>query len=156
MVQLSHPYIATRKTIALTRWTFVSKVMSPLFNMLSRFAIDLHPRTKCLLISWLQWPSAVILVPKEIKFLPVSIVSTSLPSSDGTGCYDLSFLNIGFWASFFMLLLHFHQGALYLLFDFWHKGCVICIYEIIDVSLGKLDTSLCFIQLGMSHDISCM
>ena len=64
-VQLSHPYMTTRKTIALTRWTFVGKVMSLLFNMLSRLVIAFLPRSKCLLISWLQSPSAVMLEPKK-------------------------------------------------------------------------------------------
>ena len=64
-VQLSHPFMTTGKTIALTRWTFVGKVMSLLFNMLSRLGITLLPRSKCLLISWLQSPSAVILEPKK-------------------------------------------------------------------------------------------
>ena len=68
MVQLSHPYMTTGKTIALTRWTFVSKVISLLFNMLSRLVIAFLPRSKCLLISWLQSPSSVILDPKKIKF----------------------------------------------------------------------------------------
>ena len=66
-VQLSHPYITTGKTIALTRWTFVGKVMSLLWNMLSRFVIIFLPRTKHLLISWLQSPSTVILEPPKIK-----------------------------------------------------------------------------------------
>ena len=70
IVQLSHPYMTTGKTIALTRWTFVSKVMSLLFNMLSRLIITFLPRSKRLLISWLQSPSAVVLEPKKIK--PVS------------------------------------------------------------------------------------
>ena len=65
-VQLSHPYMTTGKTIAFTRWTFVGKVMSLLFNMLSRLVITLLPRSKCLLISWLQSPSAVILEPPKI------------------------------------------------------------------------------------------
>ena len=69
IVQLSHPYKTTGKTIALTRWTFVSKVMSLLFNMLSRLVIIFLPRSKRLLISWLQSPSAVILEPKKIKSL---------------------------------------------------------------------------------------
>ena len=64
-VQLSHPYMTTGKTIALTRWTFVSKVMSLLFNMLSRLVITFLPRSKCLLVSWLQSPSAVILEPPK-------------------------------------------------------------------------------------------
>ena len=65
IVQLSHPYMTTGKTIALTRWTFVDQVMSLLFNMLSRLVITFLPRSKCLLISWLQSPSAVILKPKN-------------------------------------------------------------------------------------------
>ena len=67
MVQLSHPYMTTRKTIALTRQTFISKVISLLFNMLSRFVIAFLPRSKCLLISWPQSPAAVILEPKKIN-----------------------------------------------------------------------------------------
>ena len=78
MVQLSHPYITTGKTIALTRQTFVGKVKSLLFNMLSRLVIAFLPRSKHLLISWLQSPSAVILEPKKIKFVTVSIVSPSV------------------------------------------------------------------------------
>ena len=78
IVQLSHPYKITGKTIALTRWTFVGKVMSLLFNMLPRFVIAFIPRNKCLLISWLQLPSAVILEPPKIKFVTVSAVSPSI------------------------------------------------------------------------------
>ena len=70
--------MVTRKIIALTRWTFVSKVMSLLFNVLSWLVIVFLPRNKCLLISWLQSPSAVILEPKKIKSLTVSIVSPSI------------------------------------------------------------------------------
>jgi len=76
IVQLSHSYF-TGKTIALTQWTFVSKVMSLLFNMLSRLVVTL-PRSKCLLISWLQSASAVTLEPKKVKSLTVSIVSPSV------------------------------------------------------------------------------
>ena len=78
MIQLSHPYITTGKTIALTRGTFVSKVMSLIFNMLSRFLIASLPRSKTLLISRLQSPSAVILEPKKIKSDTVSTVSPSI------------------------------------------------------------------------------
>ena len=74
-VQLSHPYMTTGKTIALTRRTFVGKVISLLFNMLSRLVITFLPRSKCLLISWLQSQSAVILEPQKIKPDIVSIVS---------------------------------------------------------------------------------
>ena len=74
-VQLSHSYMTTGKIIALTRWTFVDKIMSLLFNILSRLVITLLPRSKCLLISWLQSPSAVILEPPKIKSATVSTVS---------------------------------------------------------------------------------
>ena len=77
-VQLSHPYMTTGKTIALTRWTFVGKVMSLLFNMLSRLVITFLPRSMRLLISWLQSPSAVILEPQKIKSDTVSTVSPSI------------------------------------------------------------------------------
>ena len=72
IVQLSYPYMTTGKTIAFTRWTFVGKVMSLLSNMLSRLVITFLPRSKCLLISWLQSPSAVILEPQKIKSATVS------------------------------------------------------------------------------------
>ena len=78
MVQLSHPYMTTGKTIALTIWTFVSKLMSLLFNMLSRFVTAFLPRSKHLLISWLQSSATVILKPKKIKSVTVSVVSLSI------------------------------------------------------------------------------
>ena len=78
IVQLSHPYMTTGKTIALTRRTFVGKVVSLLLNMLSRLAITFLPRSKCLLISWLQSPFAVILEPSKIKSVTVSSVSPSI------------------------------------------------------------------------------
>ena len=72
---LSHPYMTTGKTIALTRWTIVGKVMSLLFNMLSRFVLTLLPGSKCLLISWLQSPSTVILELKKLKSVTVPLIS---------------------------------------------------------------------------------
>ena len=78
IVQLSHPFITTGKTTALTRRTFVGKVMSLLFNMLSRLVITFLPRSKCLSVSWLQSPSAVILEPRKIKSATVSTVSLSI------------------------------------------------------------------------------
>ena len=78
LVQLSHPYMTTRKTVALTRQTFVDKVTSLLFNMLSRFVIAFLPRSKRLLTSWLQSPSTVILEPQKIKSDTVSTVSPSI------------------------------------------------------------------------------
>ena len=85
--------MTTGKTIALTRWTFVGKLMPLLFNMLSRLVIAFLPRSKCLLISWLQLPSAVILEPPKIKSVTVS---PSICYEDGTRCHDLSFLNAEF------------------------------------------------------------
>ena len=94
-VQLSHPYMTTGKTIGLTRRTFVGKVMSLLFNMLSRLVITFLPRSKHLLISWLQSPSAVILEPRKKKVSHCfHCFPIYLPRSDGTGCHDLTFLNV--------------------------------------------------------------
>ena len=94
IVQLSHPYMTTGKIIALTRQTFVSNVMSLLFNMLSRLVITFLPRSMHLLISWLQSPSAVILEPPKIKVShSFHCFPIYLPWNDGTGCHDLSFLN---------------------------------------------------------------
>ena len=93
MVQLSHPYMTTGKTIALTRQTFVGKVMSLLFNTLSRFVIAFLPRKKCLLIWWLRSPSSVILKPKKIKSATVSIVPSSI-------CHEVMWLDamiLVFW-----------------------------------------------------------
>ena len=94
-VQLSHPYMTTGKTIALTRQTFVGKVISLLLNMLSRLVITFLPRSKHLLISWLQSPSTVILEPPQNKVSHCShCFPIYLPWSDGTRCHDLSFLNV--------------------------------------------------------------
>ena len=93
-VQLSHPYMTTGKTIALIRRTFVDKVMSLLFNMPSRLVITFLPRSKRLLISWLQSPISVILEPRKIVSHCFHCFPIYLPWSDGTGCHDLSFLNV--------------------------------------------------------------
>ena len=102
MVQLSHLYMKTGKTIVLTIQIVVGKVMSLVFNMLSRLVIAFLPRSKHLLISWLQSPSAVILEPKKIRLYHIGRQTSSahclhcfsmyLPWSDGTGCHDLKFL----------------------------------------------------------------
>ena len=96
MVQLSHPHMTTAKTTALTRWTCVSKVMSMLFNTLSRFVKAFLPRNKRLLISWLHSPPPPILEPKKIKSVTVSIVSPSVCHEMMTRCHDLSFSNVEF------------------------------------------------------------
>ena len=104
MVQLSHPYMNTGKTIALTRWTFVVKVTSLLFNMLSRLVIAFLPRNKHLLISWLQSLSAEILESKKIKSPTVSIVSPFI-YHEVMGGHDLCFFNDEFLASFLVAQL---------------------------------------------------
>ena len=97
MVQLSHPYMTIGKPIVLTRWIFVGKVMSLLFNMLSRLVIAFLPRSKCLLMSWLQSPSAVILEPRKIKSVTVSMVSPSICHEVmGLDAMIFVFLNVAF------------------------------------------------------------
>ena len=161
IVQLSHPYMTTGKTIDLTRQTFADKVMSLLFNMLSRLVITFLPRSKRFLISWLQSPSAVILEPRKIKSDTFHCFPIYFPWSDGTRCHDLSSLNVELYANFSTLLSHFHQEALQFLFTFCHQGGVICIWchlrlliflpaEVIDISSSNLDSSLCFLQPSIS------
>ena len=94
IVQLSHPYMTTGKTKGLTRWTFVGKVTSLLFNMLSRLFIIFLPRSKCLLISWLQSPSAVILETPKIVSTTVSTVSPFICHEVMGPDADLRFLNV--------------------------------------------------------------
>ena len=143
--------------LVLTRQTFVGKVMSLLFNMLSRLVIAFLPRSKHLLISWLESPSAVILEPPKRKSITVSTVFPSI-------CHEvmepdamiLVFWMLSFKPTFSTLLFHFHQEALQFVFAFCHKGGVICISEVIDTSPGNLDSSLCFIQPSILHDVLCM
>ena len=99
MVQLSHPYRTTGKTITLSIWTFVSEVMSLLFNILSRLVIAFLPRSKHLLISWLQSPCAVILEPKKIQSL-FPLCPHYLPWSDGIGCHISVFWMLSFKPAF--------------------------------------------------------
>ena len=126
------------KTIALITRTLVSKVMSPLFNMLSRFVIAFLPRNKCLLISWLQSQNKVC---HCFHCFPIY-----LPRSDGTGCHDLSFLNVEFKPTFSPSSFT----------SLCHKGGVICLSEVIDIFPSNLDSSLCFIQPSNSHDVLCI
>ena len=154
MVQLPHPYMTTGKTIALTRWTFVVKVMSLLSNMLSRLVITFLPRSKRLLISWLQSPSAVILEPPKIKYVTVSTVSPSVCLEVmGLDAVILVFSVLSFNPTF--SLSSFSLPSQFF-FTFCHKGGVFCISEVIDISPGNLDSSLCFIQPSVSHDISTL
>jgi len=112
MVQLSHLYMTTGKIIALTIRTFVSKVVSLLFNMLSRFVIAFLTWSKRLLISRLQSPSAVILEPKKIACHCFHFIPIYLPWSYGAGCHDLSFSNVELYLSQLIILFCLHQEAL--------------------------------------------
>ena len=112
IVQLSHPYMTTRKTIALTRWTFVGKVMSLLFNMLSRLVITLFPRSKRLLISWLLSPAAVILEPIKILFPLIPHLSWS----DRTGAMILVYWMLSFTSTFSLTSFNFIKRTLVLHF----------------------------------------
>ena len=114
MVQLSQPYMTTGKTIALTRQTFVGKVMCLFFNMLSRLVIAFLLRSKHLLMSWRQSPSAVILEPEKIKSHCFHCFSIYLPWSDGNRCHDLSFLNVELKPLFHSSLLLLSRGSLVL------------------------------------------
>ena len=137
----------------LTIQTSVLKVMSLLFNMMSSFVIAFLPRTKCLLISWLQSPSAVILEPPKIISHCFYCFPIYLPWSDRTRYHNLSFLNA-------VLSQLFHSplslSSRVSFFAFCHKGGVICISEVIDISSSNLDSSLCFFQPSVSHDVLCI
>ena len=116
MVQLPHPYMTTGKTIALTRQTFVGKVMSLLFNMLSRLFITFLPRSKRPLISWLQSPSAVILEPKKIKSVTVSTFSPSVCHEEmGPDAMILIFWMLSFKPGFYSPLSPSSRSSLVLL-----------------------------------------
>ena len=154
IVQLSHPYMATGKTIALSRWTFVGKVMSLLFNMLPRLVITFLQRSIRLLIWWLQSPPAVIFEPKKVKSLTVSLVTPSICHEVmGPDGMILVFWILSFKSTFFPFLFYFRKEALYFFLAFCPKSGVICISEVIDISPGNLDSSLCFIQPSVSHDV---
>ena len=144
MVQLSHPYMTTGKIIALTKWPLVRKLMSLRLNILSRFVIASLPRSKRLLNLWLQSPSAVIWEPKKIVCYCFHCFPIYLLWSNETGCQDLSFLKCWVLSQFF-----FHSSSLsskqsLVIFTFCHKGDVICMFEVIDISPGYLDSSLLF------------
>ena len=146
MVQLWHPYMTTGKAIALIRWTFVSKVMSLLFNMMSRFVIAFLWRSKHLLISWLQSPSAVILETPKMKSAIVSIIYPSICHEVmGLDAMILVFWMLSFKQTFSLSSFTFIKR----LFSSSPKGGVICISEVIDISPINLDSSLYFYFLNI-------
>ena len=114
------------------------------------------PRSKHLLISWLQSPSAVILEPKKIKSVTISIVSPSICHEVmGPDAMIFVFWMLSFKPTFHSPLSLSSRGSL-VLFTFCHKGGVICISKVIDISPSNLDSSLCFIQSSISHDVLCI
>jgi len=159
MVQLLLPYMTTRKTIALTRWTFIGKVMSLLFNILSRLVITFLSRSKHLLISWLQSPSAVILEPKKINYVSVSIVSLSICHEVmGPDAMSLVFRMFGFKPTFslssFTFIKRLFSSSLSAIsvVSSAHLRLLICLLAI----LIPVDSSLCFIQASVSHGVLCI
>ena len=151
--------MTTGKTIALTRQTFVDKVMSLLFNMLSRLVITFLPRSKCLLISWLQSPSAVILEhppPKKNKVCHCfCCFPIYLPWSDGTRCHDFRFWMLSFKPAFSVSSFTFIQ-RLFSSSSLSAIRVVSSAYQSFDISPNNLDSSLFFIHSGISHDVLCI
>ena len=151
ILQLSHLYMTTGKTIALTRRTFVGKVIPLVFNMLSRLVIAFLPRSKGLLIS----PSAVILESKKIK----SVTASTFPPSIchevlGPDAMSLVFLILSSKPAF--SLSHPYQEALQFFYTLCHWSGIICTSEVVDISPSNLDSSLCFSQSSVSHDVLCI
>ena len=152
MVQLSQPYVTTGKTVSLTIWTFVGRVMSLLFNPLARFVIAFLPRGNHLLISWLQSPSVVVLKSKKRKSITTSTFSPSF-------CHEIMRLE----AMILVVLIFNVKSALSLcsftlikrlqfLFALCHQSGIIHILEVVDVSVTYLDSSLQLTQPSISHD----
>ena len=152
MVQLSYPYMITWKTIVLAIQTFVGRLITLPFNMLSRFVIAFLPRSKHLLISWLQSPSAVILEPQKKKSLTVfpSIYHEVM----GPDAMILVFWMLSFKLSLPSLFSLSSRSLVS--FAFYHYCGVICISEVVDISPSNFDSSLCFIQPSISHDVLCI
>ena len=152
IVQLSHPHMDTGKTIALTRQTFVGQVMSLLFNMLSRLVLAFLPRSKCLLISWLQSPNVVILEARKIKSFTVS--PSICHEVMGPDAMIFIFWNVEVKPTLSLSSFPFIKRVFssFLL----SKGGDTCMSEVIDTSPSSHDSSLCFIQLGISRDVFCI
>ena len=168
MVQLSHPYMTTGKTIALTTWTFIGKVMSLLFITLSRFVIVFLPRRKCLLISWLQSPSAVK-AKRKLRAQESKICHCFYcfpiywPWIDATWCRDLSFLMLSLKPTFYSPLSCSSRGSLVPLSFLPLGWCHLHIWGywyFSDISPSNLIYSLIpagfIIQPSISHDVLCM
>ena len=157
MVQLSHPYMTKESIIALTVWTFADQMMCLLFNTLSRFIIAFFPRSNHLLISWLQSSSAVIFGAPENKVgYCFHCFPIYLPWSDRTRCHDLCFFECWVLSQLFHSPLSPSSRGFLIPLHFLPQAGVICISEVIDISPRSLDSSLCFIQPRILHDVLCM
>ena len=150
MVQLSHPNVTTEKTMTLTRGTFVDKVMSLLFSMLSRLVITLFPRSKHLLISWLRAPSAVILEPKKIKSDTASTVSPSTSQVMGSDAMIFVFWMLSFKRTFSLSFFTFIK-RLFSSSSLSSIRVVSSAYLRLFMSPGNLDSSFWFFQPSVSH-----
>ena len=156
IVQFSHLYMTTEKTIPLTRWTFVGKVISLLLNMLSRLAITFFPRSK-----GLNFMAAVTIcsdfgAQNNKLCLCFHCLPIYLPRSDGTGCYDLVFWMLSFktvfsHSSFTFIKSLFSSSSLYVI-----RVVSSALSAVVDISPGNLDSSLCFFQPSVSHDVLCI
>ena len=156
MVQLLYPYMTTGKIIALTIWNFVSKVISLLFNMLSRLVIAFLPRNKYLLISWLQLASAEILEPKKVNPVTVTIISPSI-SHEVMGLDTIVFV---LWMLRFKPAFSCSFSFIKRLFSSSSHSAIKVVssayLRFIDISPSKLDSSLCFIQPSILHNVVCI
>ena len=153
IVQLSHPYMTPGKTITLTRWTFFGKVMSLLFNMLSRLVITFLPRHKRLLISWLQSPSAVNLEPKKLNSAAVSTVSSSISYEVmGPDAMILVFWMFNFKPTFSLSSFTFFKRP----FRSSLRSAIRVMSSAYLRLLIFLDSSLYFIQSSILHDLLCI
>ena len=165
MVQLSHPYMTTGKTIALTRRTFVGKATSPLLNMLSNLVIAFLPKSRRLLIPWLLSPSAVILEPPKMVSHYFHCFPIYLPWRDGTGCHEvmgvdamiLDFWMLSFKPAVSLSSITFIKRLFSSSFSL-PKGVVLSAYLrlLIFLLALNLDSSLCFIQPSILHDVLCI
>ena len=151
MVHLSHPCMTTGKTVALTIWTFVSKVMSLLFNTLSRFVIAILPRSRRLLISWLQASSTVILEPEKIVCHCFHFFTSTCCEVMGPDAMILTFWMLSckpaFSLSSFILIKKLFISL---------SAIRVVSSEVIGISPSSLDSCSCFFQPGVSHDVFCI
>ena len=157
IVWFSHSYMTTGKTIALTVWTLVNKVTSLLFNMLPRFVVAFLPRSKCLLISWLKSPSAVILEPKKRKSVTVYTFSPFI-------CHEVIGLDaviLVFWMLSFKPA--FPLSSFTLISRLFSSSLLFAIRVVASAYMSQLiflpailDSSLLFIQRGILHDVLCI